>query len=698
MIRRARASFADTDRSHTDGPYRPFRGPSEAAVLVCAAIAALFALLAIAAPGASAAAPPHIRKETFGGLTPPTLAEPTGMAVDQSNGDLYVIEHEAGAVSRWKPNGTPDNFSSLGTNQIAGFSFGVPKETQIAVDSSSGKIYVVSLTEGVVHIYNSDGSSAGELTSSSSGAFGEACGVAVDPSGHVYVADAAKKKIDKFGSPPVNGTTEEEIAVNGGEPCLIGVGAGASAGYLFAAGYFGGVFKVKTGSEEEVTPTEAVGLSVDPGTGHVYQSSSEVKEYDPSASPAVEVSSTALSAESLGVAVNATTGDIYVDETGSSQIEVYEPFTKMVTITPIGNGQVECKDLASSGNFGPCAATYPEAHTIKLKAAPANGSSFGGWSEFSGSGTVTTACAGAVVECEVNMAADVSGKATFQANPTADLKVTKGGSGSGSVSSIPGGISCGSVCEDAFQLGKAITLEAAADPGSAFVEWTGCDSVAGTACHLNFNGARTVGAVFTKVQHSLTINKAGTGGGSVSCNGGACAGSYPEGATVTLTAAPDSGSTFAGWSGGGCSGSGSCAVTINADTTVAATFDAKQASSSPPPAPCVATIGTSASVTGGQASLKLTCPASSANAGGKITLKAKVKQGKNQKTVPVGTASISVAAGKSATVKVKITNGQVKKQLNDGKIVKVQVSGPSVKTTTVKLKTAGSGVKGANRK
>jgi beta-lactam-binding protein with PASTA domain len=41
---------------------------------------------------------------------------------------------------------------------------------------------------------------------------------------------------------------------------------------------------------------------------------------------------------------------------------------------------------------------------------------------------------------------------------------------------------------------------------------------------------------------------------------------------VTLTAQPAAGSTFGGWSGGGCSGTGTCTVTTNADTTVTATF------------------------------------------------------------------------------------------------------------------------------
>ena len=41
---------------------------------------------------------------------------------------------------------------------------------------------------------------------------------------------------------------------------------------------------------------------------------------------------------------------------------------------------------------------------------------------------------------------------------------------------------------------------------------------------------------------------------------------------MTLTAVAADGSTFAGWNDGGCSGTGSCALTLTGDTTVTASF------------------------------------------------------------------------------------------------------------------------------
>src|SRR5215472_15307245 len=66
----------------------------------------------------------------------------------------------------------------------------------------------------------------------------------------------------------------------------------------------------------------------------------------------------------------------------------------------------------------------------------------------------------------------------------------------------------------------------------------------------------------------LSVVKVGTGSGTVtsappgiSC-GASCSASYASGTAVTLSASPASGSTFTGWSGGGCSGSGTCTVTL----------------------------------------------------------------------------------------------------------------------------------------
>lgn len=85
---------------------------------------------------------------------------------------------------------------------------------------------------------------------------------------------------------------------------------------------------------------------------------------------------------------------------------------------------------------------------------------------------------------------------------------------------------------------------------------------------VNVTANRAISATFSLDTYLLTVNTAGTGSGVVTPT----TGTYPHGTVVTLTATPNTGSVFAGWSGD-CVGSGACVVTMTAPRTVTATFD-----------------------------------------------------------------------------------------------------------------------------
>jgi len=78
---------------------------------------------------------------------------------------------------------------------------------------------------------------------------------------------------------------------------------------------------------------------------------------------------------------------------------------------------------------------------------------------------------------------------------------------------------------------------------------------------------------------SLAVVKLGQGSGTVIgapsgiiC-GASCSANYPSNTAVTLTATPATGSVFSGWTGGGCSGTGTCTIALTANTSVQGQFD-----------------------------------------------------------------------------------------------------------------------------
>ena len=109
----------------------------------------------------------------------------------------------------------------------------------------------------------------------------------------------------------------------------------------------------------------------------------------------------------------------------------------------------------------------------------------------------------------------------------------------------------------------------------------------GQVYYLQVSGFASAGGAFVVQtsfagQPTLRVSKAGSGGGTVtgpgiSC-GSDCTEQYQQGTSVTLSAAANANSVFAGWSGA-CSGTGSCTVSMSGDKNVTATFQSLGVSS-----------------------------------------------------------------------------------------------------------------------
>jgi trimeric autotransporter adhesin len=245
--------------------------------------------------------------------------------------------------------------------------------------------------------------------------------------------------------------------------------------------------------------------------------------------------------------------------------------TVMIVVAGNGSGTV----TSSTGGIncpGTCTATLPYGTQITLNANTAAPSMFLGWS----GGTCTGTGA-----CTFDVRDDVTINASFALNFT--LVVTKAGTGTGTVSSNPAGIDCGPDCDQTYGAGTMVTLTAAPTADSTFTGWSGSGCTGTSTCTVTVNGAAAVVATFTLRRYTVAVTKNGTGAGTVTSNpagincGGTCSADFDHGTMVTLTASPTgSGNVFTGWSGGGCTGSGTCTLTVTAAASVTATFDIAQ--------------------------------------------------------------------------------------------------------------------------
>lgn len=179
-------------------------------------------------------------------------------------------------------------------------------------------------------------------------------------------------------------------------------------------------------------------------------------------------------------------------------------------------------------------------------------------------------------------ATDTSSSIPITVNIHYQLSVLKIGFGSGTVTSNPAGINCGSTCSEYFDENTVVTLTATPDPDNTLVYWDGDCNVCGSnpVCSLNMNSNKVCVARFEHL-YTLTVSKTGTGDGTVTSNpagincGGTCSADFIDGTFVTLTASVSGNNAFFGWTGdcSSCGNSTDCTVKMTYDKTCNAEFN-----------------------------------------------------------------------------------------------------------------------------
>jgi len=214
-------------------------------------------------------------------------------------------------------------------------------------------------------------------------------------------------------------------------------------------------------------------------------------------------------------------------------------FTHTVTVSAVGGGTVS-REPDQTG--------YAPGDLVKLTAVPDPGHTFAAWS-----GSVT----GTANPESLVVSGDASVTATFTADAyTLDVSVV----GDGAVTRSPD--------QPTYTWGTVVRLVATPDPGHHFTGWSGDTTTTADTLLITVRGNRSYTATFAIDTYALGVTV--VGGGSVARNPDLP--SYPFGAVVTLTATPDSGYVFAGWSGDTTSADTVIALVMKGPRAVTATF------------------------------------------------------------------------------------------------------------------------------
>jgi hypothetical protein len=160
-----------------------------------------------------------------------------------------------------------------------------------------------------------------------------------------------------------------------------------------------------------------------------------------------------------------------------------------VTLLGTGTGAVSSEPAGiECGQV--CDADFDGGTSLTLTASATTGSSFEGWGG---------ACAGTLGEaCTLSMTEARTVTATFDKTlvEPQTLTVTRAGTGTGTVTSSPAAIDCGTTCSAQFERGTSVTLTANAAWGSVFSGWSGACTGTATTCTASMTQARSVTATF----------------------------------------------------------------------------------------------------------------------------------------------------------------------------------------------------------
>jgi hypothetical protein len=431
---------------------------------------------------------------------------PTGLAVDPASGDLYVA-HRTFISEYAAPVHEGETPTTIGANANAAY-YGIAYSN---FPATLGRLYVPDAATHTVKVF--DSSTATELEdiggeATPQGGFHDLVDseALVDDNptsssyGHLYVLDnlgaggAAEGALDEFNAEgdyrgQIEGFTDagpSGVAIEAATGNVLVTSGGVEGSGVFKFGPTAPARKLtvaKTGSGGGTVGSRPVGIACGVACSAEFDEGAKVELF------AAPDAHSVFAGWSGGGCVGAGSCTLLMSAAAEVQAAFEEPTqeTLSVSMTGAGAGTVTSEPTGLSCP-GACVEHFAEGRLVTLTAMPAPGSRFAGWS---GGG-----CSGLASTCQVTMGEAKSVTADFEPIPALPLSVAITGTGAGTVTSEPGGLSCPGVCAAGFGEGSQVTLIAGAAPGSNFVGWSGACSGTAATCTVTIGAAQSVGAEF----------------------------------------------------------------------------------------------------------------------------------------------------------------------------------------------------------
>jgi DNA-binding beta-propeller fold protein YncE len=269
------------------------------------------------------AAPGFELSSSFG-----SFVEPLGVAVDESggpsSGDVYVADYHGGAGGE----GLVTKFGATGTELST---IAVKSPYGVAVNQTDGDLYVADLEGGAVDVFGPSGTELASLeTPPALTNPYQPAGVAVDPSnGDVYVAELGNNVVDVFSSAGKYVSSFPDSAVAGTVPVAIAID---SDGNVYVANSGSDVVEfssagVCVNSCTPINDEGAQSVAVDPATNQVYvDDATSIKVYQQSGGTPITEFGLGVLGESLGLAVEPGVHKIvYLSDDGTKKMDIFVP-------------------------------------------------------------------------------------------------------------------------------------------------------------------------------------------------------------------------------------------------------------------------------------------------------------------------------------------------------------------------------------